>query len=372
MLAFLFMLLLGQGAGLADELKVSEPKGPFDPRFYVCYKAQKPITLDGKLDDGSWKKAEWTESFVDIEGLNKPRPRFRTRVKMLWDDQYFYIAADLEEPAVWATHTERDSVVYEDNDFEIFIDPDGDTHEYCELEINALNSVWDLLLLKPYRDDSESAVSAWDIDGLITAVSVNGTLNSPKDKDKGWTIEAAFPWAVLREIVPKKKERPDSGDQWKVNFSRVEYSVTTAEGRYVKARDPASGIPYAEDNWTWSPQGVINVHYPEMWGFVQFSDKVVGKGEELFEDALEEPVKWALRRIYYRERACRDANGSYTTDLAALGLGSDKALRVGGWIYPPMIQTTETLFEAVYQNEDGESWHIRQDGLVWRSEAPVR
>ena len=372
MLAFLFMLLLGQGAGLADELKVSEPKGPFDPRFYVCYKAQKPITLDGKLDDGSWKKAEWTESFVDIEGLNKPRPRFRTRVKMLWDDRYFYIAADLEEPAVWATHTERDSVVYEDNDFEIFIDPDGDTHEYCELEINALNSVWDLLLLKPYRDDSESAVSAWDIDGLITAVSVNGTLNNPKDKDKGWTIEAAFPWAVLREIVPKKKERPDPGDQWKVNFSRVEYSVTTAEGRYVKARDPASGIPYAEDNWTWSPQGVINIHYPEMWGFVQFSDKVVGKGEELFEDALEEPVKWALRRIYYRERACRDANGSYTTDLAALGLGSDKALRVGGWIYPPMIQTTETLFEAVYQNEDGESWHIRQDGLVWRSEAPVR
>ena len=372
MLAFLFMLLLGQGAGLADELKVSEPKGPFDPRFYVCYKAQKPITLDGKLDDGSWKKAEWTESFVDIEGLNKPRPRFRTRVKMLWDDRYFYIAADLEEPAVWATHTERDSVVYEDNDFEIFIDPDGDTHKYCELEINALNTVWDLLLLKPYRDDSESAVSAWDIDGLITAVSVNGTLNNPKDKDKGWTIEAAFPWAVLREIVPKKKERPDPGDQWKVNFSRVEYSVTTAEGRYVKARDPASGIPYAEDNWTWSPQGVINIHYPEMWGFVQFSDKVVGKGEELFEDALEEPVKWALRRIYYRERACRDANGSYTTDLAALGLGSDKALRVGGWIYPPMIQTTETLFEAVYQNEDGESWHIRQDGLVWRSEAPVR
>ena len=137
MLAFLFMLLLGQGAGLADELKVSEPKGPFDPRFYVCYKAQKPITLDGKLDDGSWKKAEWTESFVDIEGLNKPRPRFRTRVKMLWDDRYFYIAADLEEPAVWATHTERDSVVYEDNDFEIFIDPDGDTHKYCELEISA-------------------------------------------------------------------------------------------------------------------------------------------------------------------------------------------------------------------------------------------
>jgi hypothetical protein len=372
MLAFLFVFLLGQGAGLADELKVSEPKVPFDPRFYVCYRVQKPIALDGKIDDASWKKAEWTESFVDIEGANKPRPRFRTRVKMLWDDQYFYVAADLEEPAVWATLTERDSVVYDDNDFEIFIDPDGDTHKYCELEMNAFNTVWDLLLLKPYRDDSEAAVNAWDIRGLKTAVSVNGTLNSPKDKDKGWTIEVAFPWAVLRELAPKKKERPDPGDQWKVNFSRVEYSVTTADGRYAKAKDPASRIPYVEDNWTWSPQGLINIHYPEMWGFVQFSDKVVGKGEELFADAFEEPVKWALRKIYYRERAYRDTNGSFATDLAVLGLGSDKALKVGGWGYPPLIQTTEKLFEAVYRNEDGASWHIRQDGLVWRSEAPVR
>ena len=372
MLVFLIALLVGPGPGWADELKVPEPKIPFDPRFYVCYRVQKPVALDGKIDDASWKKAEWTESFVDIEGANKARPRFRTRVKMLWDDQYLYIAGDLEEPAVWATRKERDSVVYDDNDFEIFIDPDGDTHKYCEIELNALNTVWDILLLKPYRDDSDEAVSSWDIRGLKTAVSVHGTLNNPIDKDKGWTLEVAIPWADLREFAPKKKERPDSGDQWRMNFSRVEYSVTTIDGRYAKAKDPASGVPYAEDNWTWSPQGLINVHYPEMWGFVQFSDKIVGKGEELFADAFVEPVKWALREIYYRERAYRDANGSFTTDLAALGLGFNKALKIGGWDYPPLIQTTASFFEAIYRNEDGGSWHIRQDGLVWRSDAQVQ
>ena len=52
-----------------------------------------------------------------------PSPRFRTRVKMLWDDNYLYIAAELEEPNVAAKLTERDSVIFHDNDFEVFIKP---------------------------------------------------------------------------------------------------------------------------------------------------------------------------------------------------------------------------------------------------------
>ena len=69
---------------------------------------------------------------------------------MLWDDNYFYIAEQLEEPHVWATLTKHDSVIFQDNDFEVFIDPDGDNQEYYEIEINALNTDWDLLLKKAY------------------------------------------------------------------------------------------------------------------------------------------------------------------------------------------------------------------------------
>lgn len=32
----------------------------------------------------------------------------------------------------------------QDNDFEVFLDPDGDNHNYYEIEINAHNTVWDL------------------------------------------------------------------------------------------------------------------------------------------------------------------------------------------------------------------------------------
>ena len=65
----------------------------------------------------------WTTDFVDIQGGAKPTPRFRTRAKLLWDDDYLYIAAELEEPHVWATLTQHDSVIFQDPDFEVFIDP---------------------------------------------------------------------------------------------------------------------------------------------------------------------------------------------------------------------------------------------------------
>lgn len=63
----------------------------------------------------------------------QPAPRLGTRVKMLWDESALYIAAWLEEPAPWANLTLHDSIIYHDNDFEVFIDPDGDNHMYYEV-----------------------------------------------------------------------------------------------------------------------------------------------------------------------------------------------------------------------------------------------
>ena len=257
------------------------------------------MNIDGKLDEPSWHKAQWTDDFIDIEGTEKSKPRFRTRAKMLWDDNYFYVAAELEEPDVWATLTARDSVIFHDNDFEVFIDPDGDTHQYYEFEMNALNTVWDLLLIKPYRDGGP-AVNSWDINGLKTAVQVQGTINQPEDKDRGWTVEIAFPWEVLKECA-NKDTPPKSGNQWRVNFSRVEWKVEVKEGSYQKVINPETGKPFPEDNWVWSPQGLINMHYPELWGFVQFSDKIIGSSNDAFILHPEENAKWALRQFYYAQ-----------------------------------------------------------------------
>ena len=364
------LLLATSAFSAIPKVQIAEPKAAFAPFEYVCRRAAGPLKIDGRLDEASWADADWTEVFGDIEGPAKPAPRFRTRVQMLWDDQYLYIGAYLEEPHVWATLKDRDSIIFQDNDFEVFIDPDGDTHDYYELEMNALNTVWDLLLVKPYRDGGP-AVHAWDIQGLKTGVQVMGTLNDPSDRDKAWSVEIALPFVVLKECIPGKPERPAAGDQWRVNFSRVEYRLDVVNGAYLKAKDPGTGQPLPEDNWTWTPQGVINIHYPEMWGFVQFSSKVPGKGKEKFDRRPDEEVKWALRKIYYAERALSFEKSPFGTGLGALGLKNEAALRVKGWSYPPVLQTTTSLFEAIYAAKSGETWHIREDGLVWK-ETPAK
>lgn len=224
------------------------------PKSYECYRVVKPLHIDGKMDDKAWQTAPWTTDFVDIEGKAKPLPRFHTRVKMLWDETYLYIGAELEEPDVKGTLTEHDSIIYKDNDFELFLKPLPDASGYFEFEINALNTSWDLYLNKPYREGGRPD-NSWDIPGLKTAVAVNGTLNNSTDKDHGWTVEIAIPWKAFASRLPVSA--PKIGDVWRGNFSRVEW----------KAGQPR------EDNWVWSPQGLINMHVPDRWGYLHFVGK---------------------------------------------------------------------------------------------------
>ena len=88
------------------------PKIEYAPRTYVCHKADTPIIIDGRLDDDVWEDVQWTDSFVDIEGSLKPDPFYDTKAKMVWDDNYFYFGAYMEDPHVWASITARDAVVY--------------------------------------------------------------------------------------------------------------------------------------------------------------------------------------------------------------------------------------------------------------------
>jgi hypothetical protein len=329
------------------------------PRGYVCYRAPGPIEIDGALTEDGWRDAPWTEPFVDIEGDGKPAPRFLTRAKMLWDDGSFYVAAEMEEAHVWATLSERDAVIFDDNDFEVFVDPDGDTHEYYELEVNALGTVWDLLLIRPYRDGGP-AVDSWDIGGLRTGVAIDGTLNDPLDVDTGWTVELAIPWAVLEECAHGPAP-PAPGDRWRVNFSRVEWRTEAIEGRYVKVEDPATGRPLPEDNWVWSPQGLVNMHYPEMWGFVQFSSLTAGEGSEALAARPEEAASWALRKVYYAERGWFAEHGVYTTDTDRLGFAG---VRAGGRYWFPTIAASGRRFKAWTEVPDDGVLSITEDGRV--------
>ena len=319
------------------------------PRGYVCLRAAKPPTLDGKLDDEAWKAAPWSEDFVDIEGDKKPKPAHRTRVKMLWDDKGLYIAAEITEPHVWATLTDHDVVVFQDPDFEVFLDPDGDSHLYGELELNAKNTTWDLLLTKPYKDGGK-AINAWEISGLKTAVHVNGTLNDPRDTDTGWTVEILWPWAGLEELAHKSSP-PKDGDRWRINFSRVEWDFEVKDGKYVKTPKRP------EHNWVWSPQGVVDMHRPERWGYLQFSAKADGVK---YQPDPAQAVKDRLHALYYAQLAHRLKTGKYAA-AADLGL-KDSPLGL------PTVETTRSGFEAgltAPKAAGGKRWTITHDARIW-------
>jgi len=328
---------------------------PIVPQGYLCRHTAAPILVDGKLDDAAWAEAPWTADFLDIQGGAKAKPRFRTRAKLLWDDEYLYIAAELEEPHVWATLTQHDSVIFQDPDFEVFIDPDGDTHAYYEFEMNALNTSWDLLLDKPYLDQGKPN-NAWDIPGLKTAVHVSGTLNDPADTDQGWTLEIAFPWKVLAQQA-RHAGPPTEGEQWRIDFSRVEWQITTNGGVYKK-------VPNApEDNWVWSPPGVVDMHRPEMWGLVQFTRQPAS--QELPVAAMPgKPARDLALDIYYTQRDFWKAHKRWATNLVDLAWNAPE-LPPG--IEPPVLEPTPDGYACSVAFNDGERrrvWRIREDRLL--------
>lgn len=359
------------------------------PRTYVAARRSAAITIDGRLDDPAWARAPWTEAFTDIEGDVRPAPRHLTRAKMLWDAEHWYIAAELEEPHLWATLRERDAVIYHDNDFELFADPDGDTHRYFELEINAFGTVWDLFLTKPYRDGGE-AINAWDIAGLRSAVWLDGTINDARDRDRAWTVELAIPWAAFSDSG-RTRVPPREGEVWRVNFSRVQWDLDVEGHGYRKRINPSTGKARPEYNWVWSPQGAINMHMPELWGRVRFGVS----GEEATRAAAGRPARspdarpsgarpsgagsrdagasgttapaavdsaqWLLRRVYYAQREYRRAHRAWAPTFEALGMTGLPDVLV--------LRATADGWEASLPSPDGRGrWHIRADGLVWRRE----
>ncbi|MBX2843176.1 MAG: carbohydrate-binding family 9-like protein [Flammeovirgaceae bacterium] len=328
--------------------------------FYVSYKLNSPLTIDGRLDE-EWADVPWTSEFINIIGKDYPDPKFKTKMKMLWDENYFYIAGELEESHIWSEITKRDAVIFHENDFEVFIDPDGDTHKYYELEINALGTVWDLMLKKPYRDGGP-ADSSWDIEGLKKGVYLDGTLNNGEDNDKKWSVELAIPWKAFKDFY-KTRKSPENGEQWRVNFSRVHWDTEWKEGKYIKKMNPETGKNLPEYNWVWAPQGAIAMHKPEMWGYVQFSEIPVGEGEEDFIVKEDEKVKWELRQLYYLQKAYFKKYKKYCTALATLKSETEK-----DFSEDIKMKASDSKFEIKFPIIDQQTvWHIREDGKCWSS-----
>ena len=264
-----------------------------DLTHYTCLRTPRRLETNGRLDKPEWQKAPKSRRFVDlVSGV----PGFlETRMASLWDEENLYVAFWVEEPNVRARLTERDSLVWTENDVEVFI---GGEDCYYEFQINALGTIYEVFyiwqnayerggrfdvpefdlatrrvdVLGGFQDGMRCgkhprgarwAFMDWDLAGLRAAVQVSGTINDAANVDKGWTVEIAFPWQGMKALAGSRPVPPQDGDTWRMDFSRFEL----LEYCGVKA-EPHPG-------WALNRHGVYDSHIPECFSFVHFSEKAV-------------------------------------------------------------------------------------------------
>jgi hypothetical protein len=262
---------------------------------YSAGKIAAAIHVDGNINKTVWQNAVWSRRFVDM--VTGHAGMYNTQTAMLWNDDYLHIAFKAEEPFVEATLTERDSIVFLENDLEVFIEGKDC---YYELEVNAANTIYEVFFiwkdayLKGGRFDTaqfdvhhpqaytfggdydRSGASFWkgthprgirwaftnfDMPGLQTAVQVEGTLNNNTDIDKGWTLEIAIPWNSLRILDDERCMPPKHGDVWNMFLGRFEKLMV---GGKELIPHPAMAL---------SSHGIYDTHLPDKWSKILFVDE---------------------------------------------------------------------------------------------------
>jgi hypothetical protein len=345
------LLLLLCGMLMAETFPVPMLDTP--PLSYTCFKPVMYITVDGNLDEPDWLQTPWTSSFVGIEDGLQPESPLNTRVKMLWDNQGLYIAARMEDPHVWGSITENDSDLSADSFLSIYIDPDGDNHDYFRLDVNALGTVADRFIIRPRRDGNTS-LKGWDLRGWEHAVTVEGTPNDPSDTDLEWTIEMLLPWESLSAFANQPCP-PQEGDLWRMNFRRSQREYEIEDGQYTAIADKPT------NQLVWNPQGIADMDYPERWGYLLFTTNRVGVFHAGFEIPAAEKAREYLSRIYYAQKQYWLDKGKYAQNLSELAL---EPFTLGRKAITPSIETTSRSFLAILQLDNSQALMVTEDGRI--------
>lgn len=263
--------------------------------MYTCYRTRTPIHLDGRLDEPAWLKVPKSPRFIDVIGGSPAL--YDSRSALLWDEQNLYIAFWCEEPFPEAHITQRDGLLWFENDLEVFIDG-GDT--YYEFQITALNTIYEVFYIwkdaytpggrfdVPQFDIfTRNAITFggnhdrtgeyfwkgshprglrwvfrdWDFPGLRTAVHVDGSLNDPAHPSRGWSVELAFPWSGMTWLANGRALPPAEGDIWRLFLGRYEKMMLNGLETHA--------------GWAWDKIGTDDNHYPERFTPITFSHAFV-------------------------------------------------------------------------------------------------
>ncbi len=249
------------------------------------------FAIDGDVSKDVWKDAHWSDRFVDVIGGTPAI--YDTRSALLYSDNYLYIAFYGVSPYPKASMKNDGDLLWFDNDVEVFIDG-GDT--YYELQVNAYNTIYEAFYIwrdayksnSLYRNQPEFDVIEndarvfggnhdrtgldfwngshprgnrwaflnWKVEGLETAVKIDGELNTDEVLSNTVNYEIKIPWASLKYLAVDRNLPPTSGDVWKIFLGRY-------ENLRINGEEVAVG-------WSWDKVGSNDNHRPELFTPITF------------------------------------------------------------------------------------------------------
>jgi hypothetical protein len=191
--------------------QTEERSVPTPPPSYEVRRASGRITVDGRLDEAAWQGAvPMTLLFPWDEQTGAKQ---KTVVRMLWDDDFLYVAYQCDDTDIVAHHDQHDDPTYEDDAVELLINPDPTHTTYIGLEMNARAVLYDYLFIHP-----QVLLKAFDLKGVQLASHIDGTLNVTSDIDGGWVLEVAIPMANFLELAGAHPVA--AGTVWTANVNR--------------------------------------------------------------------------------------------------------------------------------------------------------
>jgi hypothetical protein len=224
--------------------------------IYKVSRAREPITVDGKMDEASWKNAE-VQSFNYFYRGDKPVEKQNSKFRMLWDDANLYLFYECEDTSLTARETNFDGRTYIDDCAEFFVVPAPDSvYMHFGFEINITEVRYDYIVLWKYYNNRTFFISGYNPEYKVKAI-FNGTLNNDKDKDKGWTMEFAIPMSAFSNFNGVARAKP--GVRWAFQAVRQDRNYVDDRFRSTSTLFPIYDIRK-------------DVHQPSRFGLLEFTN----------------------------------------------------------------------------------------------------